>query len=53
MDFYRISEAAKILRVSRTTIYMWLDNKQIKGIQLPNKEWRIPVSEIERIKKGE
>lgn len=47
-----ITQAAKLWQVSRQTIYMWIDVKMIKAYKLPSGKWRIPVEEVERIKKN-
>lgn len=52
---YTITEVAKILRVSRQTIYTWIDNKILKAYQLPSKTggWRIKPEEVEKMRKGD
>jgi excisionase family DNA binding protein len=49
-DFYTVSELAKELKTSRQTIINWINNGNIKAIELPNKRYRIPVKEVEKIK---
>lgn len=50
---YTITEVAKILRVSRQTIYTWIDTGILKAYQLPCKAggWRIKPEEVERMRK--
>ena len=48
---YTITEAIKILKLSRQSIYTWIDNGQLKANQLPNGTWRIPASEIDKYTK--
>ena len=37
----------------RATAYRWLTAGYIKGIKTPGGMWRIPVSEVERVVRGE
>lgn len=47
---YSVNELAKMLRVSSLTIYRHLYKKEIRAIKA-GKQWRIPESEVERIKR--
>ncbi len=48
MKVYNISETSKILKVSRETLYKWLNEGKIKFTVLPNNQKRIPESEIKK-----
>ena len=52
---YTITEVAKFLRVSRQTIYTWIDTGILKAYKLPILKggWRVKPEEIERLKKYE
>ncbi len=45
----RISDVAKMLNVSRVTIYEWIRTGKIKFITLPNDKKRISQSEVDKI----
>lgn len=45
---YSVSEAAKLIGVSRQTVLNWIKSGNINSIQ-PNKHYRISKEEIERI----
>ncbi len=47
----RVSEAAKILNVSPSTLRMWLREGKIRGIKIGSR-WKIPQSEIMRLISG-
>jgi excisionase family DNA binding protein len=47
-DFYKVSEVAKIMSVSRLTAYRWIKEGKIKVVRI-GKTMRIPRKEIERI----
>ena len=48
MKVYNITEATKILKVSRETMYNWLRSGKIKYTTLPNGQKRIPESELKK-----
>ena len=48
MKVYNITEAAKILKVSRETFYEWLRTGKINYTVLPNGQKRIPESELKK-----
>ena len=45
-----IAEVAEELNVARITVRRWLKAKVIAGFQLPGGHYRIPMSEVQRIK---
>ena len=45
-------EAAKLLEVSRCTVYRWLKRKWLIGIRLPNGTVRIPRASIDVVLAG-
>jgi len=45
---YTVDEAARILRVKRSTIYKYLWNGKIRAYKLGGK-WRIPQSELRKL----
>lgn len=47
-------QVADRLQVHPITVQRWLRENRIKGTKLPGKAgWRIPVSEVERVERGE
>jgi|GEM_PF-969160 len=46
-----LDEVANELRISRRTLYLWITQKRIKAIKLPNGKLRIESSELERVLK--
>jgi len=44
-----LDEVAKELRISRRTLYLWIKEKRIKAIKLPNGKLRIESPELERV----
>lgn len=48
MKVYNVTEATKILKVSRETMYKWLNEGKIKYNTLPNGQRRIPESELKK-----
>lgn len=40
--FYRLSEVARVLQVSKKTIYTWIDAGRLQGVILPSGSWRFP-----------
>lgn len=51
MDLMTTTEVAASLRVSVATVRRWLTNDDIHGVKV-GRDWRIPASEVERIKHG-
>ena len=49
---YTTTEAGKAFGVTRQTILIWINRGVIKAV-MPNGNYRIPKSEIERVLKGE
>lgn len=49
-DLVLVGKAAKEIGVIRNTIYVWLREKKITGIQIGGRQF-IPKSEVERLKK--
>ncbi len=48
----RTGEAAKLLGVSRHSIYRWIEKGLIRAVRLPSGRYRIPESEVRRILEG-
>lgn len=47
-------EVADRLRVQVITVQRWLHAGKMKGTKLPGRAgWRVPVSEVERMERGE
>ena len=46
----RVSEAAKILKVSRQTVYRWTKKGYIIGIKQPSGQQKYEESEVERVR---
>lgn len=44
-----LDEVADELRISRRTLYLWIRQKRIKAVKLPNGKLRIESSELERV----
>jgi excisionase family DNA binding protein len=51
-EFHRPSEARRILRIGRNQIYAAIAAGEIKAVKIGG-QFRIPDSEIERLKRGE
>lgn len=45
----RLADVAKALDVSDSTIRNWIRDKKVRAVKLLGGEYRIPVSEVERI----
>jgi excisionase family DNA binding protein len=50
-DFYTVSEVAKELKTSRQTVINWIKKGNLNFVELPNKRYRIPAKEVEKLKK--
>jgi excisionase family DNA binding protein len=49
-QFLTVQEVAELLRISRRTVYTWIDEGVIRAVKISDKSVvRIPLSEIERI----
>ena len=54
MKFYTITEVAKLLKVSRVTVYDWIEKGKMKAVELPglkNGRLRITEKELEKLLK--
>ena len=49
---YTISEVAKLLKVSRVSIYTWIEEGKLNVLTLPNDTKRITETEVKRILGG-
>jgi excisionase family DNA binding protein len=50
----KTDEVAKRLRVEVITVQRWLKAGKLKGTKLPGRGgWRVPLSEVERMERGE
>jgi molybdopterin-binding protein len=45
----RLSEAARLLSVSRPTLMQWIRTERIKSVRTPGGHYRIPQSEVSRV----
>ena len=52
MKYVSVTQFAELFGISRQTVWKWTKAKKLKVIRL-GKLYRIPVSEVERIKRGE
>ena len=50
-DFLTVTEVAKRLRVTTTTIYRWMEEGRLPAIQIA-KRYRIRASDVERMLEG-
>jgi len=48
--YLKVSEVCELLNLSRRAVYNWIRMGWINAIKLPNGEYRIPASEVERLK---
>jgi len=48
-SLYTFSFAAERLSVNAITIRTWIKRGRVKGVRLPNREWRIPGMELIRL----
>lgn len=44
------SEVAQELRCSTATVKRWLRTGQLEGVRLPGGDWRVPWSEVSRLR---
>ena len=51
MNYLSVVQFAEMFGISRQTVWKWIKAKKLKVIRL-GKLYRIPVSEVERIKRG-
>ena len=51
MKYVSVTQFAEMFGISRHTVWKWIKAKKLKVIRL-EKLYRIPVSEVERIKRG-
>ncbi len=49
--FFTVSQIAKAMQVSEDTVREWLRTKRLGGIKV-GRTWRIPETEIQRLKSG-
>lgn len=50
-DLFSVKEAAFQLKISKMTLYRWIENGNIQSVQV-GAQRAIPKSEIERLKDG-
>lgn len=48
-EFYRVEEAANLLRISRHSVYRLIKQGELRAIQLGMRRTVIPAEEIERL----
>ena len=46
-----VEEVATTLKVPETTIRKWLKDGKLKGVKLPNGDWRIPHDAVREMMK--
>ena len=51
MKYVSVTQFAELFGISRQTVWKWIKAGKLKVIRL-GKLYRIPVSEVERIKRG-
>ena len=51
MNYLSVVQFPEMFGISRQTVWKWIKAKKLKVIRL-EKLYRIPVSEVERIKRG-
>lgn len=49
---YRIRQVAAMLNFTERAVRQWVADGKIQAVKIMS-EWRIPASEVERLKKGE
>jgi excisionase family DNA binding protein len=47
--FLRVSEAARLLSVSRSTCYEMVDRGLLPAVKLTEKSWRVPLQAVEKL----
>ena len=52
MKYVSVTQFAELFGISRQAVWKWIKAKKLKVIRLGKLD-RIPVSEVERIKRGE
>jgi len=45
----KIPEAADLLGITSSALYLWIKNGRIKPLRLPTGKYRIPLSELNRV----
>jgi excisionase family DNA binding protein len=50
-DYFTPRQVADLFKVSLSTVERWLRLGLVEGIRLPGGQYRIPASEVERLKK--
>lgn len=50
--YFTVRGFARILGVSKITVYRWIWEGKVKAIMLPSGRYRIPESELKKIKRG-
>jgi len=48
-EFYRVEEAANLLRISRNSVYRLIKRGELRAVQLGMRRTVIPAEEIERL----
>jgi len=48
--YVRIRDVCRMFNVSHKAVYTWIRRGWINAIKLPNGEYRIPLSDVERLK---
>lgn len=47
---YRLADVERELRVSRWTLYRWIQGKKLKAVKLLGGQYRVPAEEVEKLK---
>jgi putative resolvase len=50
--YFSVRGFARILGVSKITVYRWIWEGRVKAVRLPSGRYRIPASELRRIRRG-
>ena len=45
----KIPEAAILLGISKSQMYLWIKQEKVEAIRLPTGRYRIPLEELERV----
>ncbi len=53
VHFYTAEEVGPMFRVAKSTVQSWVRNGIIRAIRTPGRAFRIPHTEIRRVKRGD
>jgi len=46
-ELYKVEDVAKILKVHQNTVYEMLNSRELKGVRISHKLWRVWASDLE------